>query len=370
MREHPLRSETILVEAGRPPRLPGNPVNQPITLSSTFHADGDHAYGREGTDVTRAFETTIGALEGGKAIAFSSGVAATAAIVEGLPVGAVAVIPNSFYNYHDTVFAEQESLGRMTVRRVDINDTAAVSAALDGASLLWLEAPTNPMLRVADLPALTSAARAAAALSVIDSTLATPLGLQALRHGADVAMHSATKWIGGHSDLLMGVLITGSDDLATRFAHRRELTGGVPGSLECFLALRGLRTLSVRLDRAQANATELASRLRDHSAVSRVHYPGLADHPDAAQVARLLAGPGAVLSFEVRGTADEAEAVCNRVELISHATSLGGVESLIERRARYGGELRQGTPASLLRLSVGIEHVDDLWADLDQALCK
>jgi cystathionine gamma-synthase len=365
-----LHPESVLIDGGRPFRTAGSPVNQPIAVSATFHADGAHAYGREGSDTTRAFESVVGAVEGGAALAFSSGVAATAALVEGLPTGSVLVVPRSFYNFHDTVFAEQESLGRLTVRRVDTADPEAVRAALPGAAVLWLELPTNPMLRVADLPRLSAAARAVGAITVVDSTVATPLNLQPLRHGADVVMHSATKWIAGHSDALMGLLVTNSGELAARFVHRRELTGAVPGTLEAFLALRGLRTLSVRLERAQANATELARRLSRHPQVARVHYPGLTGHPDADRIRALLGGPGALLSFEFAGTAAEAEKVCQQVRLITHGTSIGGVESLIERRARYAGERRQHTPESLIRLSVGIEHVEDLWADLEQALAS
>jgi len=363
-----LHPESVLIQAGRPHRRAGNPLNEPISASATFHADGPRSYGREGSDSTRAFEVAIGALEGGTAVAFSSGVAASAAIIEGLPTGSVAVIPRSFYNFHDAVFGEQEALGRLTVRRVDTEDRDAVLSALTGAALLWLEVPTNPMLRVADLPAYAGAARSAGAVTVVDATIATPMNLRALGHGVDVVMHSATKWIAGHSDVLMGVLVTSSDDLAARYLQRRELTGAVPGALESFLALRGLRTLSVRMERAQANAARLASRLSKHRNVVRVHYPGLADHPDARRIDELLSGPGALLSFEVDGTAAEAEKVCQQVRLITHATSLGGVESLIERRARYAGELRQGTPETLLRLSVGIEHVEDLWADLQVAM--
>lgn len=368
MSEHTLRPESIVVEAGRPHRVPGAPVNQPISMSSTFRTGGEWTYVREGNDSTRAFEEAIGELEGGAGLAFSSGVAATTAVIEGLPVGSVAVIPNSFYNFHQAVFAEQESLGRLTVRRTDTADTESVRTCLEGADLLWLELPTNPMLRVADLPSLASAARAAGAITVVDSTVATPLGIQPLRHGADIVMHSATKWIAGHSDLLMGVLVAESADLVDRFSRRRVLTGAVPGSLESFLALRGLRTLSVRLERAQANASELAHRLQDHPAVTRVHYPGLPDHPDADRITKLLAGPGALLSFELTGAAEWADTVCDNVKLISNATSLGGVESLIERRARLPGEVEQGTPVTLVRLSVGIEHIEDLWADLYQAL--
>jgi cystathionine gamma-synthase len=357
----------VLVSAGRPPHRAGAPVNEPIALSVTFLAGAERDYGRSGNDTLAAFEEALGAVEGGRAIAFSSGMAAAAAVIEGLPTGSTVVLPSSYYNYHRNLLNAGVELGRLTMRTVDICDTAATTAALDGATLLWLELPTNPMLRVADLPALTAAARDRGVLTVVDATVATPVGMRALTHGADIAMHSVTKWLAGHSDLLMGALVTADTALAERLHDRRTLTGAVPGVLESYLALRGLRTLAVRFERASSNATELAARLADHPAVRAVHHPSRPDHPDADRIARLLSLPGGLLSF--RPTSVElAEQVCRRVRLITHATSLGGVESLIERRGAYPGELAQATPPELLRLSVGIEHVEDLWADLAQAL--
>ncbi|MDQ1731282.1 MAG: cystathionine gamma-synthase, partial [Pseudonocardiales bacterium] len=236
-----------------------------------------------------------------------------------------------------------------------------------GTTVLWLEIPTNPMLAVPDLDALTAAARACGALSVVDATIATPLGIRALEHGADVVMHSATKWISGHSDVISGLLIAAEPDLAERLRTRRNLTGAIPGSLEAYLALRGLRTLSVRLERAVANTAVLAERLREHPAVRAVNYLGFSDHPQAGRVAKLLDHHAALVSFTV-DSVERADALCRDVRLITHATSIGGVESLIERRGRYPGEIAQGSPPELVRLSVGIEHVEDLWSDLRQAL--
>jgi len=366
---HPesLRRESLLIATGRPEREPTHPLNQPIQLSSTFHAGGERAYARQGNTTLEAFEAALGAVEGGAVTAFASGMAASTALIEGLPAGSVVVLPTSFYNYHRTLLDAQVDLGRLELRAVDITDPDAVAGTLPGAALLWLELPTNPMLVVPDLPALTAAARRHGVRTVVDATLATPLGSRPLEHGADVVMHSATKWIAGHSDLIMGTLATADPALDTELKTRRNLTGALPGALETFLALRGLRTLSVRLERAVANAAELARRLQAHPAVRRVHYLGLPGHPQADLVAKLLDNPGGLLSFEADsvGRADQA---CDRVRLISHATSLGGVESLLERRGRYPGEVQQHTPAALLRLSVGLEHVEDLWADLEQAL--
>jgi cystathionine gamma-synthase len=219
----------------------------------------------------------------------------------------------------------------------------------------------------ADLPALCAAGRAAGALVGVDSTFATPLLQQPLALGADIVVHSATKFIGGHADLLSGLAVARDEALAGRLRRRRGLTGGTPGALEAFLALRGLRTLALRLERSQHNAGELARRLEGHFAVSRVRYPGLVGDPGHARATAQMRGYGAVLSFEV-ADAPTADRLCEAVQLIVHATSLGGVESTIERRSKHAGEER--VPAGLLRLSVGCEHVEDLWQDLSAALEK
>jgi cystathionine gamma-synthase len=258
--------------------------------------------------------------------------------------------------------------GRLAADYLDITDTGATLAACEGAALLWLESPTNPLLDVADLPALTAGARAHGALSAVDNTFATPLLQRPLELGADIVVHSATKYLGGHADLLMGAAVSADDRLAAALAERRDVDGALAAPMEAYLAVRGLRTLDVRLERAQASAAELARRLAAHSNVTIVRYPGLPDDPGHARAAAQMDGFGAMLAFETTGTAEDAEAVAQRVGVIAHATSLGGVESLIERRTRWAGEVAMGTPPTLLRLSVGIEHVEDLWADLEQAL--
>jgi cystathionine gamma-synthase len=265
------------------------------------------------------------------------------------------------------MFAAAGEAGRLEVHAVDITDTDAVIAALPGAGLLWLETTTNPLMGIADLPALIEAAHAAGALVGVDATFSTPLLVRPLELGADIVMHSATKYLSGHSDLLMGVLVARDDNLVAELRARREISGAFPGALESYLALRGIRTLALRMERAQANALELAQRLASHPAVTRVRYPGLADDPWHERARRVHSGFGAIMSFEVE-TVEVADALCDRVRLITHATSLGGVESLVERRGRYPAEVANGTPTTLLRFSVGIEHVDDLWDDLVQAL--
>jgi cystathionine gamma-synthase len=364
-----LHPESIVVAAGRPSE-PGAPLNTPIVPVSAYrHAPADNFYARHQVAPTvAAFEAIMSELEGGTALAFASGMAAISAAVAGLPAGAVVVVPSDGYSGMTWLFREYEELGRLTVRRVDVRDLAAVSRACDGAELLWIETVANPLMTVADVPALAAAAHAAGALLGVDATFSTPLVVRPLDLGADLVMHSVTKYLAGHSDALMGVLSARSPDLAADLQARRGMTGGVPGVLEAFLATRGVRTLALRMERAQGNADKLATRLASHDRVARVRYPGLAFDPGHEIAARDHAGFGAMIGIELDGTAEDAERVCESVRLINHATSLGGVESLIERRARYDIDAGFGTPPNLLRLSVGIEHVEDLWADLAQAL--
>jgi cystathionine gamma-synthase len=307
----------------------------------------------------------VGQVEGGHAVAFSSGMAAIAAMLDLIPSGGHIVAPEDCYFGVGELLADAQQQGRWAVDRVDLTDSAAVQAAVAGADLLWLETPSNPLLEVADLPALCAAGRRAGALVGVDNTFATPLLQQPLALGADVVVHSATKFIGGHSDLLSGITIAREQALAGRLRHRRGLTGATPGALEAFLALRGLRTLALRLDRGQANAAELARRLDEHPAVSRVRYPGLPGDPGHQTAAAQMTGFGAVLAFEV-ADAPTADRLCGAVHIIVHATSLGGVESTIERRSKLPGQ--EHVPPGLLRLSAGCEHIDDLWNDLNTAL--
>jgi cystathionine gamma-synthase len=366
--ERDLRPETLAVAAGRPPLEPGAPLSEGVVFSATYRAGGDYGYGRTGNPTWLAFEAALGAIEGGFAVAFASGMAAATTLLETLPLGAKVVGPASGYFDVRAFLDNRGASGRLDVELVDLTDTEAVASACPGASLLWLESPTNPLLGIADLPVLIERAHAEGAQVVVDNTFATPLLQRPLDLGADLALHSVTKFLSGHSDLLLGAIVTRDEQCRDELVRFRAAYGGVPGPMEAFLALRGLRTLAVRLDRAQASAQVLAERLLAHASVERVRYPGLPGDPGHERARRQMRGFGAMLSFEVRGGAEAAERVCTAARLIAHATSLGGVETLMERRSRWAGEVEMGTPPSLIRLSVGIEHVEDLWADLEQAL--
>jgi cystathionine gamma-synthase len=350
-----LAPASILVSAGRQPRIPGAGLNAPLELSSTYVADGPVDYARGGNPTWTAFEEALGALEGGTALVFSSGMAATAAALSVAPQGALIVAPTHAYSGTGSILDSLEQAGRAVLRRVDISDTDAVVEALDGAAVLWAESPTNPMLEVADLPRIFAAARAVGAVALCDNTFATPLVQQPLSMGADIVVHSVTKYLAGHADVILGATVTADTDrgqgLQRTLARYRLIHGAIAGPMETWLALRGMRTMHLRVERSSANAAELALRLRGHPAVQRVRYPGF----------------GSIIAIEVHGGIDGAETVAAQVRLWTHATSLGGVESLIERRRRHSAE-PSTVPDNLLRLSVGVEDVDDLWRDLGAAL--
>ncbi len=339
----------------------------PPCPASNFVLGERRAYARDdGTPSWEALEEIVGGLEGGEAVAFASGMAAIAAVVDQLPVGSTVVLPDDCYQGVSGLADAGQARGRWTVRRVAVADTGGWICASASADLIWLESPSNPLLAVADLPAICGAARKPGSILGVDNTFATPLNQRPLERGADISVQSVTKFIGGHSDLLGGVAAVRDPRLAAALRHARELAGATPGTLECFLAVRGSRTLALRLARAQASAMTLAARLEEHPAVLTTRYPGLPTHPTYQAACRQLRGFGTIISFDVRGGAEAADAVCRSLRLIQHATSLGAVESTIERRASVPGQ--EHLPPSLLRLSVGIEAVEDLWTDLDGAL--
>lgn len=350
-----LHPDSRVVALGRPDRVAGAAVNEPVTFTSTYLADGPVSYARVDNPTWAAFEDVLGGLEGGRALAFASGLGAISAVVAQVPHGGVVVTPRHAYSGTTALLADLAATGAVAVRAVDIADTQQVTAALEGAALLVAESPTNPMLEVADMPALVAAAHAAGAVVMCDNTFATPIHQQPLSWGVDVVVHSVTKYLSGHSDVVLGAVVTPDTEegaaLHTRLHAHRTSRGAIPGPMEVWLALRGIRTLALRVERAGVNAAELAERLSSHPAVRQVRYPGF----------------GAIVAIEVVGGAEAAEAVCARTTLWTHATSLGGVESQIERRRRHAAEVAS-VPDDLLRLSVGIEHVEDLWRDLSAAL--
>lgn len=346
-----LQPATIAVKAGRPAPEPDAPLNEPITMASTYVAGADREYGRYANPTWAAFEEALGALEGGRALAFASGMAAVGTVMDLVGQGAKVVAPQHAYHGSLMVLADLEARGRLHAELVDITETDAVVKACDDAALVWLESPTNPALEVADLPTIAAAARAAGASVVVDNTFATPLLQRPLDDGADIVLHSATKYLAGHSDVLMGALVTRDDELYAVLKGRRDLLGAVPGPFEAWLALRGLRTLHLRVERAQANATELVRRLEQHPAIGEVRYPGF----------------GGIVAIVLAGGAPAADLLTHTTQVWVHATSLGGVESTFERRRRWKTEAAT-IPDGLVRMSVGIEDVEDLWADLQRAL--
>jgi cystathionine gamma-synthase len=348
MSQHP---ETSAITAGRPEAAPDASLNPPLIFSSTYHAGGPVGYGRYGNESWSALEAAISELEGGQTLSFSSGMAAISTVFSILPIGAPVVASNQGYSGTMGLLNQHHASGRLEVRFVDITNTDEVIGAMKGAALVWLESPTNPCLDLADLPQLIAAAKKLTVGVGVDNTFATPLVQQPLSMGADIVMHSVTKFLAGHSDVVLGSLSTSDSALFKRLDEARRFNGSIPGPFEAWLALRGIRTFPIRFRAAEKNAQQLLTRLEAHPKITKVRYPGF----------------GAVISFEVDGSAEQAEKVCESSRLITHATSLGGIESLWERRRRWALE-SPSVPEQLIRLSVGCEHVDDIWQDIEQAL--
>ncbi|PFG32709.1 trans-sulfuration enzyme family protein [Sanguibacter antarcticus] len=371
-----LTRATLAVTAGRPARTQGAPVNPPVVLSSTYHSEGtpgpgEKLYTRIDTETWAPFEDAVAALESASesGVVFGSGMAAIAAVMSFVPDGGRLVVPRHAYQVTLGFADDLAARHGVTVVRVDVADTAATIAQLEGADLVWIESPTNPMLEVADLPALIDAAHAAGALVAVDNTFATPLVQRPLEAGADVVVHSVTKYLAGHSDVVLGIAVSSSAHLTSLLRAYRTLHGAIAGPWEVWLALRGLRTLALRVERAQSNAAEIARRLAAHPAVAEVRHPSLPDDPGHEVAARTMDGFGAIIGLRPHGGREAADAVVQAVHLWVPATSLGGVESSLERRRRFATESLT-VPEDLVRLSVGVEDIDDLWADLDQALVR
>ena len=370
-----MRKDTVVVAGGRPDHEHDAPVNPPVVLTSTYRGIGeldpaDRTYARLTNPTWEAFEDVLAQLEDARcpALSYASGLAAITAVLTLVPVGGTLVLPRHSYQGSVALAHTWQERGIFTVRTVDIADTEATLAALDGADMLWIESPTNPMLEIADVPALVRGAQERGVLTCVDNTFATPLLQRPLGVGADLVVHSATKYIAGHSDVLMGAVLCATPELRQRLHSQRSLEGGIPGPFEAWLALRGVRTLAVRVERSMANAAELARRLEAHPAVAHVRYPGLASDPGHERAAaQLQGGFGSVISVVPHGDVAAAERLVAGLRVWTPATSLGGVESLIERRRRHHDE-PETVPENLLRLSVGIENVEDLWEDLRAGL--
>ena len=358
---------TRAISAGRPLRAGDSALNAPISLNSTFTAGGPIGYGRYGNETWSATESAISALEGGSSLIFSSGMAAITAAFSTLPLGARVIASHQGYSGVMTLLKQYGESGRLKVVLVDVANTDEVLAALPGADLLWLESPTNPCLDVAELPQLISAAKAAGILVMVDNTFATALTQRPLHMGADVVMNSVTKFLSGHSDVLLGSLSTENSELLVALDSARKLHGSIAGPFEAWLALRGIRTFALRFTQSCKNAQVLAERLNAHPKVSRVRYPGLVGDSQHERAKKFMETYGAVLSFEILGSATDADRVCESSSIITHATSLGGVETLWERRRRWPSE-SPSVPENLIRLSVGCEDVEDLWEDIQKAL--
>jgi cystathionine gamma-synthase len=370
-RRHDLAPATIAVKSGFHSQ-PGEGIVPPIHVASTYNLPGEPVpgamtYGRGENPAFAQIEKPLAELEHGvDAVAFNAGVSAAVAIFEEVAPGQALVLPNDIY-FGFAVYARDVLAKRgVELRFVDMADLDAVDQALDGAAFLWTETPTNPHLTLVDLEVLGQLAAKHGVPWACDNTFASPMLQHPIDYGAVASMHSATKYIGGHSDIIMGIGIVADASLAARLRKRRSQMGTQPSGFTCWLARRGLQTLPLRVKQSSASALELATRLSRHPSVEQVFYPGLPNHPGHEIAAKQMHGGfGGMFSFTVKGGKERAQAVIDRVQIWTPATSLGGVESLIERRAKWTGEV--AGPA-LLRCSTGIEEVEDLWADLEQGL--
>ena len=374
------RIETLVVHAGAEPDPQTGAVVPPIHMSATFKQDGvgglrgGFEYGRSGNPTRKALEETIAVLEGGThGIAYASGLAASQNLLYLLDSGDRLLMSDDVYGGTWRLADKVWRRYGIETDAVDLSDLDAVAAAFEAERpprMVWIETPTNPHLKVVDISAVARLAAVAGAITVVDNTFATPYLQRPLDLGADVTLHSATKYLGGHSDVIGGLVATRSDELAERLRFHQNAAGAVPSPFDCFLIIRGIRTLALRMERSSANALVLALWLCERPEVERVNYPGLPDHPQADLVARQMRLPGAMLSFEMHSE-EAARALVSNTRLFTLAESLGAVESLVELPAPMThasvAESTLAVSPTLVRLSVGIEAVDDLRADLEAA---
>ncbi|HKP14531.1 MAG TPA: aminotransferase class I/II-fold pyridoxal phosphate-dependent enzyme [Gemmatimonadaceae bacterium] len=371
-----MRIETLAVRAGHAVDPSTGAVTPPIHLSTTFERERDggyrqgYLYARMSNPGRQSLETALAALEGGAvAVAFASGMAATHAVFQALAPGDHVLLPEDAY--YSTLRLAREVFGPWGLESdaCDMTDLAAVERMLrPNTKVVWVETPSNPLLRVVDIAALASRAHGVGARCVVDNTWATPLLQRPFSLGADVVMHSTTKYLGGHSDLIGGALVARvEDDFTARLRVQQGLGGAIPSPFDCWLLMRGIRSLPWRMRGHCENAQTVARFLAAHPAIEAVHYPGLPSHPQHAVAARQMSDFGGMLSIQVRGGEQAAIDLTNRLQLFTRATSLGGPESLIEHRASVEGPTTI-SPRNLLRVSVGLENADDLIEDLEGAL--
>ncbi len=371
-----MKLETLLIHSGAEADPTTGAIAPPIHLSTTFDHGPDcqrhdgHVYIRESNPTQSQLEEALAASEGGEAaLFFASGLAAAAALLQSLPAGSHLLYPDDVYHGVREMALDFLPRWGCTATAVNMADLDQVRAALTPETrMIWAETPSNPLLKVSDLKALAEIAHDHGALLAVDNTFATPILQRPLELGADIVMHSATKYMGGHSDVQGGALMLRQrEPLYSSLTHIRVVLGAVASPFNAWLVLRGLRSMACRVERHAANALAIARALDDHPAFEAVHYPGLEGHPGHDVARRQMKAFGGMISIQLRGGRDQAIAVASRVKLFANATSLGGVESLIEHRASSEGPAGI-TPENLLRVSVGLEHPDDLIADLLQAL--
>ena len=382
MNKPPLNFASKVIHAGQAPCPSTGAVMQPIYATSTYaqKSPGQHQgyeYSRTHNPTREAYERCIAALENANhGFAFASGLAAASAVLDCLPVGSHIIAIDDLYGGTGRLFRYQESRGLFAVSFVDLTDPEALQAAIrPETKLIWVETPTNPMLKLVDLQAIAAIAKLHNIMTVADNTFATPWLQRPLEYGFDVVLHSATKYLNGHSDVVGGVLVTANSEIAEKIAFVQNSIGAIFGPFDSFLVLRGLKTLAIRMQRHCENAMELATYLEASPYVEHVIYPGLASHPQHELAAKQMAGFGGIISFSLRGDLNTAKKFLEQCSLFTLAESLGGVESLIEHpaimtHASVPAEARAllGISDTLIRLSVGIEDVVDLRADLEYAL--
>ncbi|WP_200975713.1 PLP-dependent aspartate aminotransferase family protein [Echinicola sp. 20G] len=367
-----MKFETLAIHGGNLSTDSQKPVVQPITLSTTFeHQEDSLIYTRANNPNRMALEQLLAQMEmGAAAAAFSSGNAAGMTVFQALPLGSHIIAPSDMYHGMKKLLMDVFK-DKLELTFTDLTDIENLKRSLQpNTKLLWIETPSNPLLKISDIKSLCTLAKENDLITVCDNTFATPVFQNPLKLGADIVMHSSTKYFGGHSDILGGALITKQNNSFWKQIVNIQKTGGaVPSPFDCYLLCRSIKTLAYRMKGHAEHAGVLATFLDQHKQVERVFYPGLTNHPGHEVASSQMSGFGGILSFLVKGGPDDADKVISNLRYFNNATSLGGVESLLERRAAVEGPDTK-TPQNLIRVSVGLEHLDDLLEDMESALDK